>query len=46
MAVIFDRDKSLISRHMSNIFCSKELEKESVVAKNATTAADGRMLRL
>ena len=39
---LFERDKSVISRHIRNIFKEGELEKESVVAKNATTAADGK----
>lgn len=37
---LFQRDKSVISRHINNIFGEKELEKGSVVAKFATTAAD------
>ncbi len=39
---VFGRDKSVISRHLKNIFDDGELEKISVVAKNATTAADGK----
>ncbi len=39
---VFDRDKSVISRHLKNIFFDKELVRNSVVAKNATTAADGK----
>jgi len=39
---LFDRDKSVISRHISNIFKERELERNSVVAKNATTASDGK----
>jgi len=39
---LFDRDKSVISRHISNIFRERELERNSVVAKNATTASDGK----
>lgn len=39
---LFQRDKSVISRHISNIFKENELEKKSVVAKNATTAKDGK----
>ena len=35
---LFQRDKSVISRHISNIFQEKELDLNSVVAKNATTA--------
>ena len=42
IAKIFDRDKSVISRHLRNIFKEKELSKNSVVAKIATTAADGK----
>jgi hypothetical protein len=42
MAELFDRDKSVISRHLRNVFHRKELERDSVVAKNATTAADGK----
>lgn len=39
---LFDRDKSVISRHITNIFKEKELPRVSVVAKNATTALDGK----
>ena len=39
---LFLRDKSVISRHIANIFNEKELDLKSVVAKNATTAADGK----
>lgn len=42
MAELFDRDNSVISKHIKNIFGEEELEKESVVAKFATTAADGK----
>jgi len=42
IAELFGRDKSVISRHLRNIFQSGELEREAVVAKNATTAADGK----
>jgi len=42
MAALFDRDKSVISKHLSNVFKEKELDRDSVVAKNATTAADGK----
>ena len=42
LADVFGRDKSVISRHFKNIFKSNELERNSVVAKNATTAADGK----
>ena len=39
---LFDRDKSLISRHLSNIYKEGELDQISTVAKNATTAKDGK----
>jgi prophage maintenance system killer protein len=42
LAELFVRDKSVISRHLKNIFDSKELERRAVVAENATTAADGK----
>ena len=42
IAELFSRDKSVISRHINNIFKSGELELNSVVAKIATTAADGK----
>lgn len=42
LAELFGRDKSVVSRHLKNIFDTRELERESVVAKNATTAADGK----
>lgn len=42
MALLFNRDKSVISRHIKNIFLEKELIKKSVVAKFATTASDGK----
>ncbi|MHB9111870.1 MAG: virulence RhuM family protein [Thermoleophilia bacterium] len=42
IAELFERDKSVISRHFRNIFSSGELERDLVVAKNATTAADGK----
>ena len=42
MSELFDRDKSVVSRHINNIFKENELSRNSVVAKNATTAADGK----
>jgi len=42
LCLLFDRDKSVISRHTRNIFKEGELEQSSVVAKNATTASDGK----
>ena len=43
---VFQRDKSVISRHISNIFKEGELDKAAVVAKNATTAADGKVYQV
>ncbi len=42
MVELFGRDKSVVSRHLNNIFKSGELKRNEVVAKNATTAADGK----
>ena len=42
ISTLFEKDKSVVSRHLSNIFNSRELIRDSVVAKNATTAADGK----
>lgn len=39
---LFQRDKSVISRHINNIFSENELGRTSVVAKIATTANDGK----
>lgn len=40
IAMLFDRDKSVISRHIKNIL-NEELEKEEVIAKFATTTKHG-----
>ncbi len=42
MATLFQRNKSTISRHVKNVLESGELEERAVVAKNATTATDGK----
>ena len=42
IASLFDRDKSVVSRHLRNIYKEGELERNSTVAKNATTAQDGK----
>ncbi|MBX9587428.1 MAG: virulence RhuM family protein [Gammaproteobacteria bacterium] len=39
---LFGRDKSVISRHLNKIFKLNELDRDSVVAKFATTAIDGK----
>ena len=42
MANLFQRNKSTISRHIKAIIESGELDRNSVVAENATTASDGK----
>lgn len=42
IAKLFGRDKSVISKHIANVFKDGELDEISVVAKFATTAADGK----
>jgi hypothetical protein len=42
MADLFQRNKSVISKHIKNVFEEGELKPDSVVAKFATTAADGK----
>ena len=41
LAELFGRDKSVISRHLRNVFASGELEREATVAKNATVQREG-----
>ncbi len=42
MAELFQRDKSVSSRHIHNIFKKGELFREAVIAKHATTVANGK----
>jgi hypothetical protein len=42
IAELFQRDKSVISRHIKNVFDEGELDRTSVVAESATTAFDGK----
>ena len=46
MAELFERDKSVISKHLKNIFTTAELKENSVVANFATTAADGKVYQV
>ena len=46
MVDLFERDKSVISRHINFVFKEKELNRNSVVAKNATTAADDKIYQI
>lgn len=43
---LFHRDKSVISRHINNLFKEGELERNSVVANYATTASDGKIYQV
>ncbi|MDR0778748.1 MAG: virulence RhuM family protein [Methanomassiliicoccaceae archaeon] len=40
---LFDRDKSVILRHIKNVFTEEELSKDRTVAKFATHLPDGRI---
>lgn len=42
MAGLFGRDRSVVSKHLSNIFKENELDRNSVSAKNASTGSDGK----
>jgi len=42
MSLLFGRDQSVIARHISNIFKEGELARNSVYAKFAYTASDGK----
>ena len=42
MVELFQRDKSVISKHIKNVFAEGELNEKAVVAFFATTAADGK----
>jgi hypothetical protein len=46
LADLFQRDKSVISKHLKNIFEEGELKPDSVVANFATTATDGKTYRV
>jgi prophage maintenance system killer protein len=41
MANLFQRDKSVVSRHLRNVFASGELREEATVAKFATVQTEG-----
>ena len=41
MAQLFDRDKSVISRHIRDVYKENELQREATVAKNATVQIEG-----
>jgi prophage maintenance system killer protein len=42
MSMLFERDKKVIFKHVNNVIEDGELDEDSVVAKFATTAVDGK----
>jgi len=46
LSTLFDRDKSVISRHVKNVFQEGELIRDSVVAFFATTGEDGKIYQV
>jgi prophage maintenance system killer protein len=46
MARLFGRDRTVIVRHIRNIYNTNELSAESTCAKNAQVAADGKLRRM
>ena len=42
MGLLFGRDQSVVARHIGNIFNERELDRNSVYAKFAYTARDGK----
>lgn len=42
MGELFERDKSVISRHIKKIYDEQELNENSTVAKNATVQVEGK----
>lgn len=42
MALLFGRERSVVSKHLRNVFAEGELERRSVCANFAHTAADGK----
>ncbi len=46
MAGVFERDRSVILRHIRNIYATKELDKSPTCAKNAQVAADGKVRQM
>ena len=42
MGMLFDCDRSVVTKHLRNIFDSEELNESEVCAKFAHTASDGK----
>ena len=46
MAALFERDRTVIVRHIGNVYATGELSPESTCAKNAQVAADGKLRQM
>jgi len=46
LSELFDRDVKTLGKHVNNVFKEGELDKDSVVAKFATTAVDGKVYQV
>jgi prophage maintenance system killer protein len=46
MAELFGRDRTVIVRHIGNIYATGELQREATCAKNAQVAADGKVRQM
>ena len=46
MGKLFERDRSVIVKHVRNIYMTGELSPDSTCAKNAQVAADGKIRRM
>ncbi len=46
MAALFGRDRTVIVRHIRNVYATGELERKTTCAKNAQVAADGKLRQM
>lgn len=46
MAELFGRDRTVIVRHIRNVYTTGELQRDSTCAKNAQVAADGKVRQM
>lgn len=46
MAELFGRDRTVIVRHIRNVYATGELQRETTCAKNAQVAADGKVRQM
>ncbi len=46
VALLFDRERSVVVKHIHNIYRTKELERKSTCAKNAQVAKDGKIRQM